>query len=281
MSSFVRKDLRDLHQLRPFSINLGGLTEYDGSCQFSQGQSSVLTTVQGPGAPRYARHDNVEKFSIEIELNIPNKMNSNAVGASSSSTSSLSSSSLVSSTLKNEEFVENYLLSLLQNMINVYVYRKKLIIIKVLILSDSGAILSTILNSVTLALLDAGVELNYYPVSFDLALLKSCRSSGGIQDSSDLSSQWLLDPTLEEDAQAPCLVSASVISTNSFFQNFNRDQDIEQTKQDVQFLKLELFGTCADQMLLDAAMAVVEKNVQQVENIMRDTLNKKSMTNNI
>lgn len=262
MSSFVRKDLRDHNQLRPFSINLGGLSEYDGSCHFSQGNSTVLTTVQGPGQPRYSRHDNAEKLSIDIELNIPNKLNSSTLG----------SSSLSSSSLKNEEFVENYLQSILQNCINVYLYQKQLLVVKILILQDNGSILSVILNSVILALLDAGIELNYFPISFDLAYLSSSLSTG---------SQWLLDPSIEEDSLSECLVSCTVISTNSFYKNYNRSQNNEEGTKDVQFLKVELFGVCSQMELLDAAMELVEGQVESVENIIRDTLNKKSLNNNI
>lgn len=268
MSSFIRKDLRDYNQLRPFSINIGGLSEYDGSCQFSQGNSTVLTTVQGPGQPRFSRHDNVEKLSIDIEVNIPNKINPSTIG-----TNSISSSTLNSSSLKNEEFVENYLLTILNNCINIHLYKKKLLIVKILILQDNGSILSTILNSVTLALLDSGIELNYFPISFDLSLLNPSYNSS-----------WLIDPSIEEDLDSECLISCTVISTNSFFKDYNNqpnDKLEEDNKKDVQFIKFELFGSCSDVLLLDSAMKLVEGVVENVENIFRDTLNKKSLTNNI
>ena len=67
----LRFDCRNENQLRPLTYELGLITEACGSCKLNSGHSSAISRIYGPSQPRFGRHENIEKGTIEVEISLP------------------------------------------------------------------------------------------------------------------------------------------------------------------------------------------------------------------
>ena len=159
----IRYDLRQNNQIRPLGCELGIVSEAAGSARFSTGSTSVLARVYGPSSPKYLRHENFEKASIEIELSLPS--------SSSSNTYLTSGSSSLSATTKEKGMIQ-FLLSILEQAIQTELFPRLLILFQIDVIHDDGSLLSTTLNACILAALDSGIPMRITPVAVTLGLLK-------------------------------------------------------------------------------------------------------------
>jgi len=193
----IRYDLRQENQIRPLGCELGIVSEAAGSARFSTGSTSVLARVYGPSSPKYLRHENFEKASIEIELSLP---------SSSSNTYLISGSSSLSATTK-EKGMMQFLLSILEQAIQTELFPRLLILFQIDVIHDDGSLLSTTLNACILAALDSGIPMRITPVAVTLGLLKPSAALAYYDGESTsvvsgMTSTLCIDPCYEEEQGA-------------------------------------------------------------------------------
>ena len=196
----IRKDLRSATQSRPLSIELGLITEADGSARVEMGNTKVVASVTGPTQPRYSRHELHDRACIDVEVDLSVKHND---------TTDIS---------QQKKKCEKYLKESLQSCIELHRFPRMLILFSVLVVNNDGAMLSVALNACVLALLDAGLPMNSVPNSISLC-------SMGIQNN-DV--EIILDPSVEEEDSAlanyvftlvPAANTGANSSTNSNVRN--------------------------------------------------------------
>ena len=64
----LRDDSRVPNQLRSTEALVGVVCEANGSAQYTQGNTSVVTSIYGPSKPRYSRHEDYAKLTLEVDL---------------------------------------------------------------------------------------------------------------------------------------------------------------------------------------------------------------------
>lgn len=207
----IRRDLRSVDETRKIGIIFGGVLEADGAAKFSLGDTSVLATVSGPAQPRYSRHEDSEKGKIEVEVNMACE-------------SGLNSS---------EQVIAEYIKKALCACVKLESFPRLLIAMKVLVVKNDGAVLSASVNACILALLDAGIPMNYFVTCVELAFVDS---------------EVLLDPTSQEEQQSDANVSVAIAS------HWSREEII--VAKDPKIVALEIQGNLTNSELgstLDAA----------------------------
>lgn len=141
-----RLDLRHNAEKRPFTVEFGIAPEANGSVKVTQGKSSVFVSVYGPAQPRYSRHEEFNKCSVDIEYK----------AGFSGSTS-------------NRNQIENdgamFLRQIVEPALMLEQFPRMLISIKVSVLNDDGSLFALSLNACTLALAISGLPMLYMPVS--------------------------------------------------------------------------------------------------------------------
>lgn len=63
-----RQDGRYLNQLRALSADLSCLSNTDGSSKYSQGRSSVIVGIFGPGASKSVKREKATEATIEVSI---------------------------------------------------------------------------------------------------------------------------------------------------------------------------------------------------------------------
>lgn len=184
--TMIRYDLRQPNQIRPLGCELGVVSEAAGSARFSTGSTSVLARVYGPSSPKYLRHENFEKATIEIELTL------------SSSNSMIGSNSSSAEVIKKEKVLIQFLHSVLEKTMQTELFPRLLILFQIDVINDDGSLLSTALNACILAALDSGIPMRCTPIGVTLGLLKPTAALA-FQDNKSSSTTLCVDPCYEEE----------------------------------------------------------------------------------
>ena len=120
--------------------------EATSSVIVSQGKTKVSVSVYGPSQPRYLRHEEYDKCTVDIEY----KANYNT-------------------STTNRNMIENDGTLLLKKILTPAMlleqFPRMMVLIKVNILQDDGSLNATVLNACTLALCKSGIPMSYIPVS--------------------------------------------------------------------------------------------------------------------
>jgi len=175
-NSKLRKDGRSANQIRQFAAEQGLLNRADGSARFTQGNSSVLVSVYGPMEVKQ-RKELIDKASIDVCY----RPRSGLAGSE-------------------ETEKELYIRSALEESILSTLHPRTAVNIVVQVLSEDGSMLSTAINAVCLALLDAGVAMKS-----QVASVSSCLVNGTL----------VIDPSELEEKDA----------TSTFVFAFNHPHD--------------------------------------------------------
>lgn len=219
--------MRSFKQTREVSISLGRdgsediSAEADGTARVSMGQTSVMTSVHGPAQPKYSRHEDPQKATLEVEL----------VHASSSSLSY----SEARETQNHFRLTENIRRTLAASL-QLDRFPRLLILVKIVVLQDDGALFSTVVNACSLALLDASLPMRFYVSAADVALC------GSLNDET----VCLLDPTLQEETNAQAVLSAVYSSPSE--STVNQDK----SRKDGMLMSSEVRGSCSISALTNA-----------------------------
>lgn len=177
----LRKDLRGANDLRPFTVELGLVSEANGSAAVSTGGTKVIASVVGPTQPKYSRHELYDKAAIEVDVQIPAKTVVNGCDI-----------------MQQKKKLHSLLLNAIEGCIDTKQFPRMLILFNVLVVSNDGGMIATAANACILALLDAGIPMLHVPTAISMALTTS---------GSALSPQpsIMQDPTLEEESDSPAI----------------------------------------------------------------------------
>ena len=192
-----RIDFRSNEQIRPLACCLGEISEANGSCTFSQGNTEVSATVYGPTQPKYSRHEHYDAACLEIDFSVS--------GTTRTATSSIGGNNALA---RLERSAGKFLRQSLLGAVMLKEYPRMIIVVKVCVVRDDGAMLSVALNAAALALMDAGIAMNYLPNSVTIFMSgHSPNESNNLvgsssSSSSSSSSDCVVDPTSSEEKEA-------------------------------------------------------------------------------
>lgn len=153
----LRVDGRRWNELRRFDCRINTHpNSSDGSSYVEQGNTKVMCVVQGPMEPTQRSQSDPNKASIEINLSFANfstlerkKRNKNE---------------------KRTIELKTTLERTFQQSILSHLYPRTLIEVSVQVLAQDGGVLAAITNSITLALIDAGVAMYDYVSAINVGI---------------------------------------------------------------------------------------------------------------
>ena len=189
--------------MRRVAAQVGLIKEATGSARFESGQTIVLASVYGPSQPRYSRHEEYDRATLEVNYNLatlPSVSISGGTGGNGedgsggesgvigSMVSLTTSAELVRAEREGVRILKQSLLS----CIDVKACPRTLIVINVCVLRNDGATLSAAINACSLALLNASLPLLFFPMALTYSVLDVSDASAGV-----------MDPTAEQEVKAP------------------------------------------------------------------------------
>lgn len=140
-----REDFRTEHSLRDVHCtSLGDILEAVGSAKYSCGKTAVWASVYGPAAPRYMRLERYDRCTVEVEVVI--------MGESGARRE------------KMEKEGKLFLQRILEQTIQLKLFPRLFLLIKVNILRNDGGMLAAALNACTLSLLNSNLPMYHVPV---------------------------------------------------------------------------------------------------------------------
>jgi exosome complex component RRP41 len=140
-----RRDLRKPNELRSFDIEFDVSEEAQGSCKLSQGKTCVVVSVYGPQQPKFSRHEEFDRATLEVDFRC---------GGSAS----LEDRSQIEK--KNSKLIHAVFCTALK----LNKFPRKLVIIRVCVIRDDGALSSVCMNACSLAIAVSGIPMTYIPV---------------------------------------------------------------------------------------------------------------------
>lgn len=171
----LRKDLRTPLESKPFSVELGVVLEADGSAQIAMGNTRIVASVIGPTHPKYGRHEVFDHATIDVEVELPSNIVNSGLD-----------------TMQQKRGCESFLKESLATCIDLKRFPRLLILLKVLVVSNDGSILSAALNACILSILDAGLPMTCVPNAVSLCSIINA----------DNTSTLVLDPSAEEEQKS-------------------------------------------------------------------------------
>ena len=192
MSVPYRYDRKNL-ELRQLGAELGMLSEASGSARFSQGNTMVMAAIYGPGQPKYLRHEDYEGLTIDVSCSLSLGGGTGGGGGDPTAVLNEGSNNIQATTEQQcaERQITKIVRANLLDCIDISLFPRQLLSIKLTVLEDDGGVLVACVNAVSLALLNASIPMLYVPVAACVAL---------IQEESEVAEGdgLLLDPTRME-----------------------------------------------------------------------------------
>ncbi len=188
----MRPDFRTVHQLRPLACCLGEIGEASGSCTFTQGFTEATAAVYGPTQPKYSRHEHYDTASLEIDFSV-----------SGTARTSVSSAGGNSALARLERSAGKFIRQSLLGAVILKEYPRTIIVVKICIVRDDGAMLSAALNAAAFALMDAGIAMNYLPNSVTVFVPPVVAGEASqVASSSSSIASCAVDPSSSEEKEA-------------------------------------------------------------------------------
>ena len=179
--------------LRPLAAEVSCLNRADGSAKFSSGSTQILAAVYVPAAPRIPSRERVGEAVIGVVFNFGTKAAATADNMSNTNPGYGA----------NERELERFIGDSLMVCVAIEKYARTVIEIFIQVIKADGSLVATALNAVTLALLDAGIQMNSLPVATTCLVPTNGSSVVEIK----------FDPTSEEESSED--YSAIIVSTDS------------------------------------------------------------------
>lgn len=145
----LRIDGRRWNELRRFECRINTHpNSSDGTSYVEQGNTKVMCTVQGPIEPALRSQQHSERANIEVNLNI----------------ASFSTFERKKRSRNERRLVElkTTLEKTFEESVMINLYPRTNIVINVQVLCQDGGMLAAVINSITLALIDAGISMYDY-----------------------------------------------------------------------------------------------------------------------
>lgn len=140
-----------------YQSEIGLINEANGSARFQSGETIVLASVYGPSQPRYLRHEELDKATLEVNYSI---------AALPGGGGWLSNNA---DTIRSEREGARIIRQSLLSCIDLNASPRMLIVINVTVQRNDGSTLSTAINACSLALIDSGIPMLYFPMSISYA----------------------------------------------------------------------------------------------------------------
>lgn len=153
MAGPPRTDLRQYEELRPLLVEFEIAPEATSSVIVSCGQTKVSVSVYGPSQPRYIRHEEYDKCTLDIEYR-----------------ANYNTSTTNRTLIENDGMV--MVKKILEPALLLGQFPRMMILMKINILQDDGSLNAVVLNACTLALCKSGIPMSYIPVS--IVFTSSC-----------------------------------------------------------------------------------------------------------
>ena len=179
-------------KLRPLAAEVSCLKRADGSAKFSSGSTQVLAAVFGPASPKIPSKERPNDAIISVVFKHGTK-------ASSADNTNNSLSGYGATERELERFIGDALIA----CVAVEKYPRTVIEVVIQIIKSDGSLMSTALNAATLALMDAGIEMNSLPIG-TTCLVKT--NADGVND-------MKFDPCADDESSKD--YSVIVIATDS------------------------------------------------------------------
>jgi ribonuclease PH len=171
----LRKDLRGEKELRQLTVELGLVTEADGSAAVSMGATKVIASLTGPTQPKFGRHELHDKACIEIEVQIPTKTIVDGMDV-----------------MQQKKRYERFLKDSLEGCIDIAQFPRMLLLFNVMVVCNDGALMSTAVNACVLAALDAGLPMFFVPTAVSICTFVKDNKAAVL----------ILDPTASEEKES-------------------------------------------------------------------------------
>lgn len=154
----LRLDGRRWNELRRFECSINTHSHAaDGSSYLEQGNNKIITLVKGPQEPTLRSQLDPLKAALNVSVNI----------------TKFSKMERSKSSHKNERRVleiQTALLRTFEKNIMLNIYPRTLINIEIHVLQQDGGILGSLINGITLALIDAGIAMYDYVSGISIGL---------------------------------------------------------------------------------------------------------------
>jgi ribonuclease PH len=230
---FPRNDLRTPYEMRPISVDYDISLESEGSVKVTLGKTCVIALVSGPSQPRYSRHEEFDRATLEIDVRYGSK------------------SSNIETKIQSERKISEFIFNTFTSTINLKQYPRKLILFKVSIIRDDGAVAAACVLACAFALLESGISLSHIPIPV----------SAAVHEQQD---QILLDPSAEEE------LSSKSLHTIVFNVCETEKGDSELTTESL-ILATQSIGLFSPNQLL-SALALCKDTSLRVKNSLRDLM---------
>ncbi|KAL0248570.1 hypothetical protein GEMRC1_003806 [Eukaryota sp. GEM-RC1] len=155
----LRADGRRPTEVRSISYLLGSVSNADGSCTFSQGNTKLIVSIFGPketSRKRDVLHDTV---NVRVEFG-----------------QSLFAQGEKRERRRSDRFsieISNHIRSIVQNQVLASRYPKSEVVVSVQLLQSDGSVLAAAINATTLALIDTGIALQDFVVACSAGIVRN------------------------------------------------------------------------------------------------------------
>jgi len=173
--------MRKWNELRRIACAQGILNRADGSVKYSQGSTSVLVAVYGPTRPSRTKFEKNDRATIDVVV-CPD----------------------VDKAAPKEKEYQKIIRKTFESVVLVEKFPRTVIRIVVQVVRDDGSLLSTMINAICLALMDAGIEMT------SLVSSVTC-----FVDPSSAKARIRLDPSYSENERRTNPISSSSVSSES------------------------------------------------------------------
>lgn len=181
----MRRDGRQTLEMRGKELASAELTQFDGSCRYGQGMTSVMVALHGPVSAKAEDH---LRCAVRVRVlhgaSIPTAGGTDRLNVNERKRERCS------------EQDADELLSLIDSAISAVFVRERfpfcVLAIDVVVLHDDGSLAAVAINAVMQALLDAGLPCRTTMAAVSVAALRSVRG-----EPEEL--VYLLDPTQQEE----------------------------------------------------------------------------------
>ena len=183
---------RSLSESRQSSCSIGIIGEASGSGRYKLGRTVATSVIYGPSTPKYGRHEDYRSMNVEVVYSTSLGGGSGAGDAAVGAGNDLK---------RAEREGSRFIRAGLLGAIDITRCPRSLLLVKVAVDFDDGNSLCAAFNASVIALMNAGIRMNYVPVAVGVAhlLVESTNMAATVFTAASKSNQ---DNVVEETQSA-------------------------------------------------------------------------------